>query len=873
MKVWEVALDSVVMSRVEKLDSKEACPGARLDVELTNSIELKLFVVLLEAAGITILRVPPVTSLTVAETLAPGLLNAALVETAEWASVYVPALEAEDVFMDGAECVSMVVLSDLTTVPILLPLGIILVAFPMTAVVAFVLVLMLVLELTLELMLGVELVFVAEIPVLTALKLDEELLLNVSFCVCARTGLTAVVAFLLVLGVKLELTLELMLGVELVFVAELPVLTALKLDEELLLNVSFCVCARTGLTAVVAFVPVLMLVLMLMLELMIGVELELPVLTALKLDEELLLNVSFCVCARTGLTAVVAFLLVLGVKLELTLELMLGVELGVELVFVAELPVLTALKLDEELLLNVPLCVCARTGLTAVVAFVPVLMLVLMLVLELTLELMLGVELGVELVFVAELPVVTALKVDEELLLNVSFCVCARTGLTAVVAFVPVLMLVLMLMLELTLELVLGVELELPVLTALKLDEELLLNVSFCVCARTGLTAVVAFLLVLGVKLELTLELMLGVELGVELVFVAELPVLTALRLDEELLLNVPLCVCARTGLTAVVAFVPVLMLVLMLVLELTLELMLGVELGVELVFVAELPVVTALKLDEELLLNVSFCVCARTGLTAVVAFLLVLGVKLELTLELMLGVELGVELVFVAELPVVTALKLDEELLLNVSFCVCARTGLTAVVAFLLVLGVKLELTLELMLGVELGVELVFVAELPVLTALKLDEELLLNVPLCVCARTGLTAVVAFVPVLMLVLMLVLELTLELMLGVELGVELVFVAELPVVTALKVDEELLLNVSFCVCARTGLTAVVAFVPVPMLVLMLMLELTLELVLGVELELVVVVVVVLELVVVVVVVLVLELELETDDELLLDVVP
>ena len=259
VKVWEVALDSVVMSRVEKLDSKEACPGARLDVELTNSIELKLFVVLLEAAGITILRVPPVTSLTVAETLAPGLLNAALVETAEWASVYVPALEAEDVFMDGAECVSMVVLSDLTTVPILLPLGIILVAFPMTAVVAFVLVLMLVLELTLELMLGVELgvelVFVAELPVVTALKLDEELLLNVSFCVCARTGLTAVVAFvpvpMLVLMLMLELTLELVLGVELelvvvvVVVLELVVVVVvvlvleleLETDDELLLDV------------------------------------------------------------------------------------------------------------------------------------------------------------------------------------------------------------------------------------------------------------------------------------------------------------------------------------------------------------------------------------------------------------------------------------------------------------------------------------------------------------------------------------------------------------------------------------------------------------------------------------------------------------
>ena len=317
VKVWEVALDSVVMSRVEKLDSKEACPGARLDVELTNSIELKLFVVLLEAAGITILRVPPVTSLTVAETLAPGLLNAALVETAEWASVYVPALEAEDVFMDGAECVSMVVLSDLTTVPILLPLGIILVAFPMTAVVAFVLVLMLVLELTLELMLGVELVFVAEIPVLTALKLDEELLLNVSFCVCARTGLTAVVAFLLVLGVKLELTLELMLGVELgvelVFVAELPVLTALKLDEELLLNVPLCVCARTGLTAVVAFVPVLMLVLMLMLELtlelVLGVELELVVVVVVVLE----------------LVVVVVVVLVLELELETDDELLLDV--------------------------------------------------------------------------------------------------------------------------------------------------------------------------------------------------------------------------------------------------------------------------------------------------------------------------------------------------------------------------------------------------------------------------------------------------------------------------------------------------------------------------------------------------------------------
>ena len=237
VKVWEVALNSVVMSRVEKLDSKEACPGARLDVELTNSIELKLFVVLLEGAGITILRVPPVTSLTVAETLAPGLLDAALVETAEWASVYVPALEAEDVFMDGAECVSMVVLSDLTTVPILLPLGIILVAFPMTAVVAFVLVL----ELMLELMLGVELVFVAELPVVTALKVDEELLLNVSFCVCARTGLTAVVAFVLVLELVLELMLELMLGVELelvvVVVVELELLLELETGDELLLVV------------------------------------------------------------------------------------------------------------------------------------------------------------------------------------------------------------------------------------------------------------------------------------------------------------------------------------------------------------------------------------------------------------------------------------------------------------------------------------------------------------------------------------------------------------------------------------------------------------------------------------------------------------
>ena len=319
LKFWEAALDSVVTSTAEKLDSEEACPGTRWDIELTGSIELKLVVILLKGTGITTLRVPPVTSLTAVETSALGLLDAVLVGTAEWVPVVAvvlltgtePVLEAEDVFRDGAERMLVVVLFDLTRVPTLLSLEFILVAWPMTATDG---------ELELEL----------DLPVVTAPEVDKELLLVVPICLCPRIGLTAVVAFALVL--VLVLVLELVFGLELELVSmlelilalELPVVTALEVDKELLLVVPISVCARTGLTAVVAFALALALALALGLELVLELELVLVLVFGIEMV----------------LVIVLVLVLVLGLELELVLVLELELELdaGDELLLLDVVP-------------------------------------------------------------------------------------------------------------------------------------------------------------------------------------------------------------------------------------------------------------------------------------------------------------------------------------------------------------------------------------------------------------------------------------------------------------------------------------------------------------------------------------------------------
>lgn len=76
------------MSRVEKLNSEEAYPGARWDVEPTDSTELKLVAVLPEGMGRTTLCVSPSTTFTVADIPSPALPDAELIVTAEWVSVY-----------------------------------------------------------------------------------------------------------------------------------------------------------------------------------------------------------------------------------------------------------------------------------------------------------------------------------------------------------------------------------------------------------------------------------------------------------------------------------------------------------------------------------------------------------------------------------------------------------------------------------------------------------------------------------------------------------------------------------------------------------------------------------------------------------------